>query len=52
MAMDKNNHYQETASQLKQKIKKFKIRPAYLVPYVKKRGLITSTDSAENDIVC
>nr|CAG4638846.1 EOG090X0IKC [Cyclestheria hislopi] len=40
MARDKENHYQETASQLKQKIQKFLNRPAYSVPYFRKRGLI------------
>jgi len=38
MVFDKNNHYQETAAQLRQKIKQFKKRPAYLVPYLKARG--------------
>lgn len=48
MAKDKNNHYQETASQLKQKIKQFKKRPAYLVPYVKTRGLLPLSDAVKN----
>ena len=42
MAMDKNNHYQETAAQIKQKIKQFKKRPAYLVPYLRERELLTT----------
>nr|CAG4645253.1 EOG090X0IKC [Leptodora kindtii] len=41
MVRDKNNHYQETAAQLKQKIKQFLKRPAYLIPYLRKRGLST-----------
>nr|CAG4650626.1 EOG090X0IKC [Sida crystallina] len=41
MVRDKNNHYQETAAQLRQKIKQFIKRPAYLVPYLRKRGLIS-----------
>ena len=50
MVKDKNNHYQETASQLKQKIKQFKKRPAYLVPYVKTRGLLATSDTVENNV--
>ena len=38
MVFDKNNHYQETAAQLRQKIKQFKKRPAYMVPFLKSRG--------------
>nr|CAG4642189.1 EOG090X0IKC [Eurycercus lamellatus] len=40
MALDKNNHYQETAAQLKQKIKQFKKRPAYLVTYLQSRKIL------------
>ena len=40
MARDSKNHYQDTAAQLRQKIKQFVKRPAYLVPYLRKRGLI------------
>nr|CAG4635188.1 EOG090X0IKC [Alona affinis] len=42
MAMDKNNHYQETAAQLRQKIKQFKMRPAYLVPFLRNRNILPS----------
>lgn len=40
MSRDKNNHYQDTAAQIKQKIKQFKKRPAYWIPYLKSRGLV------------
>ena len=33
--MDKKNYYQETAAQLRQKIKQFKKRPAYFFKFVK-----------------
>lgn len=42
MVFDKNNHYQETAAQLKQKIKQFKKRPAYLVKFLKATGQLKS----------
>ena len=38
MAKDKNNHYQETAAQIRQKIKQFKKRPAYLVKFMRACG--------------
>ncbi|KAI9552754.1 hypothetical protein GHT06_020634 [Daphnia sinensis] len=38
MARDKNNHYQETAAQIRQKIKQFKKRPAYLVKFMRACG--------------
>lgn len=40
MAMDKNNHYQETAAQIRQKIKQFKKRPAYLVKFLRATGVL------------
>nr|CAG4637493.1 EOG090X0IKC [Ceriodaphnia reticulata] len=42
MAMDKKNYYQETAAQLRQKIKQFKKRPAYLVKFMKACGKLES----------
>ena len=38
MARDKNNHYQDTASQIKQKIKQYMKRPAYLIKYMRDHG--------------
>ena len=42
MVMDKKNYYQETAAQLRQKIKQFKKRPAYLVKFMKACGKLES----------
>lgn len=47
MVFDKNNHYQETAAQLRQKIKQYKKRPAYLVPYLKTRGLLPQGETKD-----
>ena len=49
MVMDKNNHYQETAAQLRQKIKQFKKRPAYLVPYLKARGCLPQGEKDQKE---
>ncbi|XP_046454171.1 nucleolar protein 16-like [Daphnia pulex] len=46
MAMDKNNHYQETAAQIRQKIKQFKKRPAYLVKFMKACGKLPPSEEA------
>ena len=57
MVLDKRNHYQETEAQLRQKIKHYLKRPAYSVPYLRKRGLIavgdkkTDTGTADNPTV-
>lgn len=47
MARDKNNHYQDTAAQIRQKIKQFKKRPAYWIPYLKSRGLLDTENNQE-----
>lgn len=64
MVFDKNNHYQETAAQLRQKIKQYKKRPAYMVKFLKskeKLGKKVKADAtsnqadeacAENDETC
>nr|CAG4641345.1 EOG090X0IKC [Eulimnadia texana] len=40
MARDPKNYYQETPAQFKQKIKQFLKRPAYVVPYLRERGVL------------
>lgn len=45
--MDKKNHYQETAAQLRQKIKQFKKRPAYLVKFMKACGKLEPATAEE-----
>ena len=49
MAMDKNNHYQETAAQIKQKIKQFKKRPAYLVKFLRATGVMGKSAETEKE---
>lgn len=49
MARDKNNHYQETAAQLRQKIKQFVKRPAYVVPYLRDRNILSTTTLTEDN---
>ena len=49
MARDKNNHYQETAAQLRQKIQQYKKRPAYLIPFLRKRGMLETSKGDTNE---
>nr|CAG4651474.1 EOG090X0IKC [Simocephalus serrulatus] len=49
MAMDKNNHYQETAAQIRQKIKQFKKRPAYLVKFLRATGVMGKSAETEKE---
>nr|CAG4643621.1 EOG090X0IKC [Ilyocryptus agilis] len=48
MARDSQNHYQETAAQLRQKIKQFKKRPAYLITYLRSRGLTSELEAGKS----
>nr|CAH0098504.1 unnamed protein product [Daphnia galeata] len=44
MARDNKNVYQETAAQIRQKIKQFKKRPAYLVKFMRSCGKLPPTE--------
>jgi ABC-type Fe3+-hydroxamate transport system substrate-binding protein len=45
MARDKKNFYQETAAQIRQKIKQFKKRPAYFVKFITSCGKLPASST-------